>query len=208
MALRTGLGAALCARLGTAAALTSALVLAGLFAAPVLAQEALAEAPLRQLFPGQRVRVRSPRIAHWEQSGRLLAADAAGLRLGPGGEPPMELAWGDVEWLRVERRTRGAYWEGGFVGLLVGLLVAEGIVAADRDDGQIDPACGKNHCYDPVFWVAVGAAGAGAGAGVGTLLFKRTLWEDVPLPGGAGADAETGLAWTSGGAELRFRLIY
>ena len=183
------------------------MTLIGSVAAPVLAQGAAGVPPATLLSPGQRVQVRSPRIVHWEQTGLLLTVDDTGLRIEHGEEEAMELAWSDIDWLKVERGSRGAYWEGGFVGLLVGLVVAEGIVAADRDDGQIDPSCGQDHCFRPGFWVAVGAAGAGAGAALGTLLFERTLWQDVPHPGGGGANVEAGLAWTTDRAELRLRLV-
>jgi hypothetical protein len=145
---------------------------------------------------------------HWEQTGQLLSVDGVGLRISRGDGDPLQLAWEDVESLRVERSTRGAYWEGGLIGLAVGLLVAEGIVAAERDNGRIDPSCGQYHCYSTGFWVAVGAAGAGVGAGVGGLLFKRTLWEDVPLPGQESVRAETGFAWTANGAEFRLHLVH
>jgi hypothetical protein len=153
------------------------------------------------------VQVRSPRIAHWEETGELLTVDETGLRIDHGGEEALELAWSDVDRLRVERSTRGAYWEGGFIGLVVGVLVAQGIVAADRDDGEIDPSCGQTECFDIGFVVALGAAGAGAGAAVGTLLFERTLWQDVPHPGGGGPSVAAGLAWTNNRAEFRVRLM-
>ncbi len=188
------------------AGLAAVMALTGSLAAPVLAQDAAAVPPATLLSPGQRVQVRSPRIVHWEQTGQLLTVDDKGLRIDYGDEEAMELAWSDVDWLRVERSTRGAYWEGAFVGLLVGLVVAEGIVAADRDDGQIDPSCGQDHCFNPVFYVAVGVAGAGAGAALGTL-FERTLWQDVPHPRGGGANVRAGLAWTTNRAELRLRLV-
>lgn len=189
------------------AGLAAVLALTGSLAAPVLAQDAAAVPPATLLPPGQRVQVRSSRIVHWEQAGRLLTVDDTGLRIDHGAEEAMDLAWSDVDWLRVERSTRGAYWEGGFVGLLVGLLVAEGIVAADRDDEQIDTSCDQDHCFNTGFYVAVGAAGAGAGAALGTLLLERTLWQDVPLPRVRGANVKAGLAWTTNRAELRLRLV-
>ena len=182
------------------------MVLTGSLAGPVLAQDAAAVALEPQLSPGQRVQVRSPRIVHWEQTGQLLAVDDTGLRIDYGGEEPLELVWSDVDRLRVERGTRGAYWEGGFIGLVVGVLVAEGIVAADRDDGEFDPSCGQAECFNVGFTVALGIAGAGAGAAVGTLLFERTLWQDVSNPGGGGVNVAAGLAWTANGAGLRVRL--
>ncbi len=188
------------------AGLAAVMVLTGSLAAPVYAQDA-AVPPATQLSPGQRVQVHSPRIVHWEETGQLLAVDDTGLRIDHGGKEPLELAWSDVDRLRVERGTRGAYWEGGFIGLVVGLLVAEGITAADRDDGEIDPSCGQPECFSAGFTVALGVVGAGAGAAVGTLLFERTLWQDVPNPGGGGVNVAAGLAWTGNRAELRMRLV-
>jgi hypothetical protein len=185
------------------AAVIAAMVLIGPLAAPVLAQDAAAVPSATQLSPGQRVQVRSPRIVNWEQTGQLLAVDDTGLRIDHGGEEPLELAWNDIDQLRVERSTRGAYWEGGFIGLLIGVLVAEGIVGAERDDGEFDPSCGQAECFGVGFTVAVGVAGAAAGAAVGTLLFERTLWQDVPNPGGGGVSVAAGLAWTNSRPELR-----
>ena len=189
-----------------AAAAIAVIVLTGSLTAPVHAQDAAAVPPATQLSPGQRVQVRSPRIVHWEETGQLLAVDDTGLRIDHGGEEPLELAWSEVDRLWVERSKRGAYWEGGFIGLVVGVLVAEGIVAADRDDGEIDPSCGQPECFNVGFTVALGVVGAGAGAAVGTLLFERTLWQDVPNPGGGGVNVTAGVAWTSNGPELRVRL--
>ena len=191
---------------GVAAAI-AVIVLTGSLAAPVLAQDTAAVPAATQLSLGQRVQVRSPRIVHWEKTGQLLAVDDTGLRIDHGGEEPLELAWSDVDRLRVERGTRGAYWEGGLIGLVVGLLVAEGITAADRDDGEIDPSCGQSECFNAGFLVALGAAGAGVGATVGTLLFEHTFWQDVPNPGGGGVNVAAGLAWTGNRAELRVRLV-
>ncbi len=189
------------------AGLAAIIVLTGSLAAPVLAQDA-AVSSATQLSPGQRVQVRSPRIVHWEETGQLLAVDDTGLRIDHGGEEVLELAWSDIDRLQVERSTRGAYWEGGFIGLVVGVLVAEGIVAADRDDGVIDPSCGQAECFSPGFSVALGIAGAGAGAAVGTLLFERTLWQDVTRPGGGGANLGAGLAWTNNRPEFRLVLMH
>ncbi len=183
------------------------MTLTGSLAAPVLAQDAAAVPPATLLFPGQRVQVRSPRIVHWQRTGQLLTVGDTGLRIDFGGEEPLGLAWSDVDRLRVERSTRGAYWEGGFIGLVVGVLVAEGIVAADRDDGVIDPSCGQAECFSPGFSVALGVVGAGAGAAVGTLLFERTLWQDVPNPGRGGVNVAAGLAWTNNRPELRLRVL-
>ena len=188
------------------AGLAAVMALTGSLAAPVVAQDVAAATPETQLSPGQRVQVRSSRIVHWEETGQLLAVDDTGLRIDFGGEEPLELAWSDVDRLRVERSTRGAYWEGGFLGLVVGVLVAEGIVGAHRDDGEIDPSCGQPECFNVGFTLALGAVGAAAGAAVGTLLFGRSLWQDVPNPGGGGVNVAAGLAWTSNGAELRVRL--
>ncbi len=165
-------------------------------------------ANLPPLESGQRVRVRSPRLAHWEATGQVLSVTEAGLALDSGDGASVELAWDELEWIRVDEGSRGAYWEGALIGLLTGLVVAEGIVAADRDNGQVDPDCGLSECYDPGFWVAMGAVRAGAGAAVGGLLFRRTRWQTVPLPSGTNVRAAADVAWTGQRAELRFRVAY
>jgi len=177
--------------IATTAGLIAGIILFGL-STPLAAQT-------RTLSAGDRVIVYSPRIVHREAKGEVVSVEQDSLSMWSGNAEPIRLAWNDVTRVRAAYGERRGYWEGGFIGVFVGFIAAEVIVAADRDDGHIDPECGDAHCYSTGFWVAGAAAGALAGAAVGSL-FKKSLWRDVPLPGSSSTNGELSASVTRSGA--------
>lgn len=167
-----------CALRALRALLVPAVLLLG--ASALEAQEPMGPVRAPGLVPGDRVLVTSPTLVHWQVEGELLSASADALRIRPaGGGAHVTIPREAVQRLRVSEGRRRATWRGAFIGVIVGFAIGEAIVAGERADGAIDPACGELSCRgwpDRFLWTGIGF---GAGSLVGSR-FHHERWIDVP----------------------------
>lgn len=152
---------------------------------PSLRAEAGAQ-HLPEPIPGDRVRVTTPALVHWDVEGELVSLTADSLRVQPrSGGATLSIPLDQVERFRVSEGQRRATLRGAFIGLIVGFAVGEGIVAAERSDGSIDQACGEQSCRGWGTRFLFTGIGIGVGGLVGSR-FHHERWRDLPLREGGG----------------------
>lgn len=133
---------------------------------------------------GDRVRVTTPTLVHWDVEGELLSLTSRTLLVQPrSGGDAISIPRSAVERLRVSEGPRRATLRGAFIGMIVGFAIGEAIVAADRADGELDDACGEQSCRGWGTRFLFTGIGIGAGGVVGSR-FHHERWRDVPLDPG------------------------